>query len=54
MVKTRSRSYRRRRLKSSPCRKKYICKKLSRCKWAKGKKRSFCRRRKNRSRRSKK
>ena len=56
MVKTRTRTYRRRRLWGSPCRKRRatVCKSLDNCSWAKGKKRSFCRRRNNKSRRSKK
>ena len=55
MASTKTRSYRRRRLTGSPCRKKRskTCRRLSNCNWASGKKRSFCRRKNNKSRRRK-
>ena len=51
MVKTKSP----RKLRGSNCRKQRVtvCKKMSNCSWAKGKKRSFCRRKKSLSRRRK-
>ena len=51
MVKTKSP----RKLRGSNCRKKRVtvCKKMSNCSWAKGKKRSFCRRKNSLSRRRK-
>ena len=53
MTHTKTHCYRRQRLVSSPCKKhrRKTCKKLYNCKWAKGRKRTFCRRKNNRRKR---
>ena len=53
MPSTRTRSYRKRRLRSSPCRKMKLkkgCTKRKNCSWASGRSRRFCRRKSNRRR----